>query len=71
MLLQRLRSSEPALETAIAYNLVDLTLPAPGEALLEVAKAYSYLSVSAMTVDPASQRHNSVRGAMQPAFTCC
>jgi len=65
MLLQRLRCSEPALESAIAYNLVDLALPAPSEMLLEIAKSYSQLSVSAMTADPASERHNSVSGAGQ------
>lgn len=60
MLLQRLRRSEPALEAAIAYNLVDLALPASGEVLLEIAKSYSHLSVSAMEANPASERHNSV-----------
>jgi phosphatidylinositol 4-kinase A len=62
MLLQRLRHSEPALETAIAYNLVDLALPASSEVLLDIAKSYSHLSASAMTADPASERHNSVCG---------
>lgn len=60
MLLQRLRKSEPSLEAAIAYNLVDLAIPASAEVVLDIAKSYSYLSMSVMTTDPSSDRQNSV-----------
>lgn len=60
MLLQRLRRSEPAMEAAISYNLVELALPASVEILLGITKAYSSLSMSALAADPASERQNAV-----------
>ncbi|KDQ11709.1 hypothetical protein BOTBODRAFT_147082 [Botryobasidium botryosum FD-172 SS1] len=41
MLLQRLAFAEPAVEAAIAYNLVDLALCAPAAALSDIFKAFN------------------------------
>ncbi|KAI0086351.1 atypical/PIKK/PI4K protein kinase [Irpex rosettiformis] len=47
MLLQRLRSAEPAVEAAIAYNLVDLALKAPESSFVDIIKAFSVINRSA------------------------
>ena len=47
MLLQRLRSAEPAVEAAIAYNLVDLALEAPESSFADIIKAFSIINRSA------------------------
>lgn len=52
MLLQRLRTSEPTLEAAIAYNLVDLALVAPEELFIDVAHAFSLINRAANLEDP-------------------
>lgn len=52
MLLQRLRTSEPTLEAAIAYNLVDLALVAPEESFMDVARAFSLINRTANLEDP-------------------
>lgn len=41
MLLQRLQFAEPAVEAAIAYNLVDLALCAPAATLSDIFKAFN------------------------------
>ncbi|KAG0701518.1 hypothetical protein DFH29DRAFT_926376 [Suillus ampliporus] len=52
MLLQRLRTSEPTLEAAIAYNLVDLALVAPAESFVDVARAFSLINRATNLEDP-------------------
>lgn len=52
MLLQRLRSAEPTVEAAIAYNLVDLALSAPESAFVDIIRAFSAINRSANPEDP-------------------
>lgn len=52
MLAQRLRTSEPTVEAAIAYNLVDLALVAPMEAFVEIVRAFSSISCNGKSDDP-------------------
>jgi phosphatidylinositol 4-kinase A len=52
MLLQRLRSAEPTVEAAIAYNLVDLALSAPKSAFVDVIRVFSSINRSANPDDP-------------------
>lgn len=52
MLLQRLRSAEPTVEAAIAYNLVDLALVAPEPAFVDIMRAFSSINRSANPDDP-------------------
>ncbi|TFK94778.1 atypical/PIKK/PI4K protein kinase [Polyporus arcularius HHB13444] len=47
MLLQRMRSAEPTVEAAIAYNLVDLALTAPQSSFIEIIRAFSSINRSA------------------------
>jgi phosphatidylinositol 4-kinase A len=47
MLLQRLRSAEPTVEAAIAYNLVDLALDATESSFVDIIKAFSVINRSA------------------------
>ncbi|KAG7448129.1 uncharacterized protein BT62DRAFT_930208 [Guyanagaster necrorhizus] len=52
MLLQRLRSAEPTMEAAIAYNLVDLALFAPETAFVDIIRVFSTINRSANPDDP-------------------
>ncbi|KAF8077714.1 hypothetical protein FPV67DRAFT_1462774 [Lyophyllum atratum] len=52
MLLQRLRSAEPTVEAAIAYNLVDLALSAPQSAFIDIIRVFSAINRSANPDDP-------------------
>lgn len=52
MLLQRLRSAEPTVEAAIAYNLVDLALSAPESAFIDIIRVFSAINRSANPDDP-------------------
>ncbi|KAF8743615.1 hypothetical protein AX14_001677 [Amanita brunnescens Koide BX004] len=52
MLLQRLRHAEPAVEAAIAYNLVDLSLEAPESSFVEIIQQFSNINRSANPDDP-------------------
>jgi phosphatidylinositol 4-kinase len=52
MLLQRLSSAEPAVEAAIAYNLVDLALTAPRGSFHDIVRAFSAINRSANPDDP-------------------
>ncbi|KAJ4475685.1 hypothetical protein J3R30DRAFT_3735539 [Lentinula aciculospora] len=52
MLLQRLRSAEPTVEAAIAYNLVDLALSAPESSFVDIIRAFSMINRSANPDDP-------------------
>ena len=52
MLLQRLRSAEPTVEAAIAYNLVDLALEAPRNAFVDIIRNFSSINRSANPDDP-------------------
>ncbi|KAG6889834.1 hypothetical protein C0995_014311 [Termitomyces sp. Mi166 len=52
MLLQRLRHAEPTVEAAIAYNLVDLALSAPGSAFADIIRVFSLINRSANPNDP-------------------
>lgn len=52
MLLQRLRSAEPTVEAAIAYNLVDLGLSAPENAFGDIIRVFSSINRSANPDDP-------------------
>ncbi|KAF8891248.1 hypothetical protein BD779DRAFT_1514119 [Infundibulicybe gibba] len=52
MLLQRLRSAEPTVEAAIAYNLVDLGLSAPESAFTDIIRIFSTINRSANPEDP-------------------
>lgn len=52
MLLQRMRVAEPAVEAAIAYNLVDLAFSAPQNAFLDIVRTFSNISRTADPEDP-------------------
>ncbi|KAL1668533.1 hypothetical protein GGF50DRAFT_96468 [Schizophyllum commune] len=52
MLLQRLRSAEPTVEAAIAYNLVDLALAAPQSSFVDIIRAFSVINSAANPDDP-------------------
>ncbi|KAF9475060.1 hypothetical protein BDN70DRAFT_996680 [Pholiota conissans] len=52
MLLQRLPSAEPAMEAAIAYNLVDLALTSPRGSFHDIVRAFSAINRSANPDDP-------------------
>lgn len=52
MLLQRLRSAEPTVEAAIAYNLVDLALSAPEGSFNDIIRLFSSINRSANRDDP-------------------
>ncbi|GBE82149.1 Phosphatidylinositol 4-kinase stt4 [Sparassis crispa] len=52
MLLQRLRTAEPTVEAAIAYNLVDLALIAPESSFVDIIRAFSSINRSANLDDP-------------------
>ncbi|EIN07209.1 hypothetical protein PUNSTDRAFT_71064 [Punctularia strigosozonata HHB-11173 SS5] len=52
MLLQRLRSAEPSVEAAIAYNLVDLALAAPENSFVDIVRSFSAINRSANPDDP-------------------
>jgi phosphatidylinositol 4-kinase len=52
MLLQRLRTAEPTVEAAIAYNLVDLALSAPESAFIDIIRVFSGINRSANPDDP-------------------
>ena len=52
MFLQRLRSAEPTVEAAIAYNLVDLALFAPESAFIDIIRVFSTINRSANPDDP-------------------
>ncbi|KAF8643783.1 hypothetical protein AX16_008802 [Volvariella volvacea WC 439] len=52
MLLQRLRSAEPTVEAAMAYNLVDLALFAPENAFIDIIRVFSIINRSANQDDP-------------------
>ncbi|KAG2132611.1 hypothetical protein BD769DRAFT_1666055 [Suillus cothurnatus] len=62
MLLQRLRTLEPTLEAAIAYNLVDLALVAPEESFIDVARAFSLIN-RATNVEDARFSNNMILAA--------
>ncbi|KAJ8463246.1 hypothetical protein ONZ51_g10373 [Trametes cubensis] len=47
MLLQRMRSAEPTVEAAIAYNLVDLALTAPQSSFIDIIRAFSAINRNA------------------------
>lgn len=52
MLLQRLRTVEPAVEAALVYNLADLALVAPVDAFVDIVKAFSSINRVANSDDP-------------------
>ncbi|KAH9952080.1 atypical/PIKK/PI4K protein kinase [Amylocystis lapponica] len=52
MLLQRLRTAEPTVEAAIAYNLVDLALVAPEGSFVDIIRSFSFINRSAHLDDP-------------------
>ncbi len=52
MLLQRLRTAEPTVEAAIAYNLVDLALEAPAGSFTDIIRVFSSINRSANPDDP-------------------
>jgi len=52
MLLQRLRSAEPTVEAAIAYNLVDLALVAPEGPFIDIIRSFSAINRSVNPDDP-------------------
>ena len=64
MLLQRLLRSEPDLEMAIAYNLVDLALASDVELLGDIIKTYSRLSLAGLATgaveNDGPERHHAV-----------
>ncbi|KAF8529176.1 hypothetical protein BU17DRAFT_73353 [Hysterangium stoloniferum] len=62
MLLQRIRTAEPIVEAAIAYNLVDLALAAPENAFLDIIQTFSGISRAADPED-AKFSHNAVLSA--------
>lgn len=52
MLLQRLRSAEPTVEAAIAYNLVDLAISAPESSFADIIRVFSSINRTANPDDP-------------------
>lgn len=67
MLLQRLRSAEPTIEAAIAYNLVDLALVAPESAFSDIIRTFSTINRSAQVDDPRFS-NNMVRLALASCY---
>lgn len=67
MLVQRLRSAEAAIESAIAYNLVDLALAAPEAAFSDIIRVFSAINRSANADDPRLS-NNTV--SYLSGFTC-
>jgi phosphatidylinositol 4-kinase A len=64
MLLQRLRSAEPTVEAAIAYNLVDLALFAPESSFADIIRVFSTINRSANPDDPRFS-NNMVHSALR------
>jgi phosphatidylinositol 4-kinase A len=60
-----MRVAEPAVEAAIAYNLVDLALSAPRNAFLDIIRTFSNISRTADPEDP--QFNNNV---VRPVYPC-
>jgi hypothetical protein len=60
MLLQRLRTSETSVEASIAYNLVDLALPAALGVFLDITKAFSHISMGTIHAESPFARNNAV-----------
>lgn len=60
MLLQRLRASEASVEASIAYNLVDLALPAAMEVFLDITKSFSHISMASLHTESHCARNNAV-----------
>jgi phosphatidylinositol 4-kinase A len=52
MLLQRLRTADPHVEAAIAYNLVDLGLAATEGPFIDIIRSFSVINRSANPDDP-------------------
>lgn len=52
MLLQYLRSAEPAIEAVIAFNLVDLAFYAQENAFIDIIRAFSAINRTANPDDP-------------------
>lgn len=72
MLLQRMRSAEPTVEAAIAYNLVDLALTAPQSSFVDIIRAFSLINKSA-NLDDTRFSNNMVREsvvAILQTLTC-
>ncbi|KAF8334229.1 uncharacterized protein EI90DRAFT_3051526 [Cantharellus anzutake] len=63
MLLQRLQHPDAHVEAAIAYNLVDLALPAPVEVFSDIVKAYSNMSMVSLQSGACTGRHNAILAA--------
>lgn len=51
MLLQHIRAAEPAIEAAIAHNLVDLALSAPENVFMDIIRTFSVISRAANPED--------------------
>jgi hypothetical protein len=64
MLLQRLRISEPTLEAAIVYNLVDLALVDPEGSFIDVAHALSLINCATNFMDDYKVQ-NDILGQLQ------
>ena len=67
MLLQYIRSAEPAVEAVIAFNLVDLALCAPENAFIDIIRAFSAINRSANPGDPRLS-NNMARGRCLEVF---
>ena len=72
MLLQRLRTAEPTVEAAIAYNLVDLALAAPESAFADIIRVFSSINRSANPDDPRLSNNMVSEGiySLMPLLTC-
>lgn len=44
MLLQHIRTAEPSVEAAIAFNLVHLALVAPQDAFVDIVRAFCFIN---------------------------
>ena len=44
MLLQHIRTAEPSVEAAIAFNLVHLALVAPQDAFVDIIRAFCFIN---------------------------
>jgi len=69
MLLQRLRSADPTVEGAIAYNLVDLAMVAPQPVFDDIIRAFSYINKSLDDDDTRSS--NNMVELFSMLWDCC
>ncbi len=64
MLLQRLQHPDASVEAAIAFNLVDLALPASPEVFSDIVKSFSRMSMTSLSSGTYTGRRNAVKHSL-------